>query len=76
MCKRLNPSIEVPEVKDLVQQLELMLHSDTTVRTVLFKNNLNADVSKLLLRLRLVQGDNSNPDFYAQRINCCFLIII
>ena len=72
MCKRLNPSIEVPEVKDLVQQLELMLHSDTTVRTVLFKNNLNADVSKLLLRLRLVQGD----DFYAQRINCCFLIII
>ena len=57
MCKRLNPSIEVPEVKDLVQQLELMLHSDTTVRTVLFKNNLNADVSKLLLRLRLVQGD-------------------
>ena len=57
MCKRLNPSIEVPEVKDLVQQLELMLHSDTTVRTVLFKNNLNADVSKLLLRLKLVQGD-------------------
>ena len=57
MCKRLNPSIEVPEVKDLVQQLELMLHSDTTVRTVLFKNNLNADVSQLLLRLRLVQGD-------------------
>ena len=52
MCKRLNPSIEVPEVKDLVQQLELMLHSDTTVRTVLFKNNLNADVSKLLQRLR------------------------
>ena len=61
MCKRLNPSIEVPEVKDLVQQLELMLHSDTTVRTVLFKNNLNADVSKLLLRLRLVQGDTDKP---------------
>ena len=50
MCKRLNPSIEVPEVKDLVQQLELMLHSDTTVRTVRFKNNLNIDVSKLLLK--------------------------
>ena len=51
MCKRLNPSIEVPEVKDLVQHLEIMLHSDTTVRTILFKNNLIADVSKLLLRL-------------------------
>ena len=49
MCKRLNPSVEIPEVLDLVQQLELMLQSDTTVRTVLFKNKLKSKVSKYFL---------------------------
>ena len=76
MCKRLNPSIEVPEVKDLVQHLELMLHSDTTVRTILFKNNLIADVSKLLLRLTRGGRINSIPGFYAHLINCCYSNII
>ena len=45
MCKRLNPNLEVPEVIDLIQQIELMLQSDTTERTMLFKENLQGNVS-------------------------------
>ena len=45
MCKRLNPNLEVPEVIDLIQQIELMLQSDTTERTMLFKENRQGNVS-------------------------------
>merc|ERR1719414_2144303 len=44
MCKRLNPNIEVPDVTDLIQQLELMLQSDTTERKLLFNENRGKDV--------------------------------
>lgn len=43
MCKRLNPNIEVPDVTDLIQQLELMLQSDTTERKLLFYDNRGKD---------------------------------
>ena len=47
MCKRLNPNIEVPDVTDLIQQLELMLQSDTTERKLFFNDNRGKDVSIL-----------------------------
>ena len=45
MCKRLNPNLEVPEVIDLIKQIELMLQSDETQRTMFFKESDKGEVS-------------------------------
>ena len=34
ICKRLNPNVEVPDIVDLIQQIDEMLESDKTERIV------------------------------------------
>ena len=45
ICKRLNPSVEVPEVGDLIQQIDEMLESDKTERVVVIKEDNSSTVS-------------------------------
>ncbi len=45
ICKRLNPNVEVPEVVDLIQQIEEMLESDKTEKTIAINENGTSSVS-------------------------------
>ena len=63
MCKRLNPNVEVPDVTDLIQQLELMLQSDTTERKLLFNDNRGKDVS-ILFHSLLEREPSITPNIF------------
>ena len=45
ICKRLNPNVEVPEVVDLIQQIDEMLESDKTEKTIAINENDTSGVS-------------------------------
>jgi hypothetical protein len=45
ICKRLNPNVEVPEVADLIQQIDEMLQCDKTEKTVTIDDNGTLSVS-------------------------------
>lgn len=45
ICKRLNPNVEVPEVVDLIQQIDEMLQCDKTEKTVTIDDNGTLSVS-------------------------------
>ena len=45
ICKTLNPNVEVPEVSDLIQQINEMLESDNTEKTVAINENGSSGVS-------------------------------
>lgn len=47
ICKRLNPNVEVPEVVDLIQQIDEMLQCDKTEKTVTIDDNGTLSVMKL-----------------------------
>ena len=44
-CKRLNPDVEVPEAADLIQQINDMLESDDTERSVVVSESDQKTVS-------------------------------
>ena len=59
MCKRLNPNLEVPEVIDLIKQIELMLQSDETQRTMFFKESDKGEVSVNICKINLSVENNT-----------------
>ena len=49
ICKTLNPNVEVPEVTDLIQQINEMLESDNTEKTIAINENGSTGVSMALI---------------------------
>ena len=49
ICKTLNPNVEVPEITDLIQQINEMLESDNTEITIAINENGSTGVSMALI---------------------------
>jgi hypothetical protein len=70
ICKRLNPNVEVPEVVDLIQQIDEMLQCDKTEKTVTIDDNGTLSVS-IDHSVVLLGNMRINMDFYLKY--CAYL---